>query len=111
MSPNHIPLVWLQGQPQTPPLSQKARIETGYLLRLLQSGIKLSLPQSRPMPSIGIRCHELRVRDENKNWRLFYRTDSDAIVVILWAEKKTAKTANDAIDLCRARLKLYDAEK
>ena len=110
MSPNHKPLVWLHEPPQTPPLSQKARIETGYLLRLLQTGINLAFPQSRPMPTIGSRCHELRVRDENNNWRLFYRIDSDAIVVILWAEKKTEKTPDEIIGLCRKRLKSYDAE-
>ena len=91
-------------------MSQKARIETGYLLRLLQSGMNLSLPQSRPMPSIGARCHELRIRDENKIWRLFYRIDADAIVVVLWMEKKTAKTPDEVIDLCQQRLKYYDAE-
>jgi phage-related protein len=110
MSPSHKPLVWLHEQPQTPPLSQKARIETGYLLRLLQSGMNLSLPQSRPMPSIGAHCHELRIRDENKIWRLFYRIDADAIVVILWTEKKTSKTPDEILELCRQRLKTYDAE-
>ena len=110
MSPNHEPLVWLHEQPQTPPLSQKARIETGYLLRLLQSGMHLSMPQSRPMPSLGARCHELRIRDENKIWRLFYRIDADAIVIVLWTEKKTVKTPEGIVELCRNRLKLYDAE-
>jgi len=62
------------------------------------------------MPSIGIHCHELRIRDENKTWRLFYRVDADAIVVILWTEKKTNKTPDEVLDLCRQRLKSYDAE-
>ncbi len=79
-------------------------------MRLLRSGMNLSLPQSRPMPSIGVHCHELRIHDENKIWRLFYRIDSDAIIVILWTEKKTAKTPDEVIDLCRQRLKSYDAE-
>ena len=70
----------------------------------------MSLPQSRPMPSIGIHCHELRINDENKTWRLFYRIDADAIVVILWMEKKNNKTPDEVIDLCRKRLKSYDAE-
>ena len=87
MSTKHKPLVWLHALPKTPPLSQKARIEAGYLLRLLQLGVNLSLPQSRPMPSIGVHCHELRIQDENKIWRLFYRVD--AIIVVLWLEKKT----------------------
>ena len=62
------------------------------------------------MPSIGAHCHELRIRDENKIWRLFYRIDADAIVVILWTEKKTNKTSDEILDLCRQRLKSYDAE-
>ena len=77
---------------------------------MLQLGMNLSLPQSRPMPSIGIHCHELRIQDENKIWRLFYRVDADAIVVILWTEKKTNKTPDEVIGLCRKRLKFYDKE-
>ena len=72
--------------------------------------MNLSLPQSRPTPSIGPHCHELRIHDENKIWRLFYRIDANAIVVILWTEKKTAKTPDEVIELCRQRLKSYDAE-
>ncbi|WP_199330509.1 hypothetical protein [Microcoleus sp. FACHB-68] len=55
------PLVWLHGEVKTPPFSQEARIETGVLLRRLQQGENLGLPHSRPMPSIGAHCHELRV--------------------------------------------------
>ena len=62
------------------------------------------------MPSTGVHCHELRIRDENKIWRLFHRIDTDAIVVILWREKKTNKTPDEVLDLCRQRLKSYDAE-
>ena len=60
------PLVWLRGEVKTPPLSAAARLEAGTLLRRLQAGDKLSTPHSRPMPSIGPRCHELRVVDEGK---------------------------------------------
>ena len=109
MSTKHKPLVWLHALPKTPPLSQKARIEARYLLRLLQLGVNLSLPQSRPMPSIGVLCHELRIQDENKIWRLFYRVD--AIIVVLWLEKKTNKTPDEVINLCRKRLKFYDMER
>lgn len=65
------PLVWLHGELKTPPFSAMARIEAGYLLRLLQKGEKLSLPHSRPMPGIGARCHELRIVDETKTGELF----------------------------------------
>ena len=57
------PLVWLHGEVKTPPLSTEARLEMGFLLRSLQKGHTIEMPRSRPMPSIGIRCHELRVDD------------------------------------------------
>jgi len=80
MAPGEKPLVWLHGQIKTPPFSQEARIEAGYLLGRLQQGENLRLPQSRPMPSIGRRCHELRVPDKGRDWRIVYRIDADAIV-------------------------------
>jgi phage-related protein len=81
------PLVWLSSEIKTPPLSTNTRIEAGYLLRLLQRGEKLSMPQSRPMPVVGIRCHELRIQDVNSIWRIIYRTDIDAIVILEIFEK------------------------
>ena len=69
----------------------EARIEAGTLLRLLQGGASIGLPHSRPMPSIGRRCHELRIPDEDVTWRIIYRTDSDAIVIAEVFAKKTGK--------------------
>jgi phage-related protein len=68
------PLVWLRGEIKTPPFSKTARVEAGLLLRQLQLGETLSLPQSRPMPAIGARCHELRIMDAGHSWRIVYRT-------------------------------------
>jgi hypothetical protein len=45
MSINDKPLLWLSGEIKTPPFSQNARIEAGFLLRKLQKGKMLSLPQ------------------------------------------------------------------
>ena len=108
MSPNDKPLVWLHGEIQTPPFSKQARIEVGFLLRLLQKGELLSLPHSRPMPSVGNRCHELRVNDRGETWRLIYRIDRDAIVILEVFPKKTGKTPKQVIDACRQRLQRYD---
>jgi hypothetical protein len=58
------PLVWLEGEIKTPPFSQAARLEAGYLLRRLQRGETLAMPHSRPLPAVGPRCHELRINDE-----------------------------------------------
>ena len=94
MSPNDKPLVWLHGEVRTPPFSKQARIEAGFLLRLLQKGERLSLPHSRPMPSIGSHCHELRINDRNETWRIVYRIDYDAIVVLEVFPKKTTRLQN-----------------
>jgi phage-related protein len=102
------PLVWLYGEIKTPPFSKEARVEAGVLLRRLQDGELLSMPQSRPMPSIGSRCHELRVVDKDHNWRIFYRIDVDAIVIAAVFEKKTARTPATVIDRCQKRLQGYN---
>ena len=102
------PLAWLHGQVKTPPLSREARIETGFLLRRLQHGERLRMPQSRPMPSIGPRCHELRINDADTTWRLIYRIDPDAIVIAEVFAKKTEKTPKEVIQACKKRLKEYD---
>lgn len=109
MSPRDKPLVWLHGELKTPPFSAMARIEAGYLLRLLQKGEKLSLPHSRPMQSIGARCHELRIIDSDKNWRVVYRIDTDAIVILEVFQKKTQATPKYVIDNCKRRIKQYDS--
>jgi phage-related protein len=102
------PLAWLHGEVKTPPLSKEARIETGFLLRQLQRGERLRMPQSRPMPSIGSRCHELRINDEGTTWRVIYRIDPDAIVIVEVFAKKTEKTPMNVIEACKKRLKEYD---
>ncbi|HKN12118.1 MAG TPA: type II toxin-antitoxin system RelE/ParE family toxin [Candidatus Binatus sp.] len=102
------PLVWLHGEIKTPPFSKEGRIETGILLRRLQRGENLSLPHSRPMVAMGARCHELRVVDRDETWRIIYRTDPDAIVVVEVFSKKTRRTPPAVIDRCRSRLLRYD---
>jgi phage-related protein len=102
------PLVWLHGEIKTPPLSKEGRFEAGILLRRLQQGENLSLPHSRPMVVIGTRCHELRVVDRDGTWRIVYRTDPDAIVIVDVFSKKTRQTPREVIDRCRSRLRRYD---
>jgi phage-related protein len=61
------------------------------------------------MPSIGPRCHELRINDERKTWRIVYRLDDDAIVILDVFDKKTQKTLREVIDNCKRRMRLYDS--
>lgn len=102
------PLVWLEGEVRTPPFSQAARLEAGFLLRQLQLGEKLGLPHSRPMPSIGRRCHELRIVDSDATWRIIYRIDQDAIVIVDVFSKKTQKIPKTIIESSKNRLRAYD---
>jgi phage-related protein len=102
------PLVWLKGEIKTPPFSKEARVEAGFLLRELQDRESLGMPHSRPMPSIGPRCHELRIRDENRIWRVVYRIDPDAIVIAGVFAKTTPKTTKHDIEDCQRRLRAYD---
>jgi phage-related protein len=101
------PLVWLAGVVRTPPFSAEARREAGFLLRLLQRGRRLSLPESRPMPSIGPGCHELRINDRNGSWRIIHLIARDAVVILGVFEKRTAKTPRRVIEACRNRLRRY----
>jgi len=102
------PLVWLGGEVKTPPFSAAARLEAGVLLRKLQQGELLSLPHSRPMPVVGPRCHELRINDATKSWRIMYRIDVDAIVIADVFEKRTPTMPAQTISLCQKRLRQYD---
>jgi len=67
------------------------------------------MPHSRPMPTIGPRCHELPIQDENRIWRVVYRLDPDAIVVVAVFPKTTCSTSKHDIGGCKARLRSYDA--
>ena len=66
------------------------------------------MPQSRPIPTIGPRCHELRINDVGGTWRIIYRVDPDAVVIAEVFSKKTAATPPWVIETSRRRLREYD---
>lgn len=108
MSLDDKPLVWLHGKIKTPPFSTPARQEAGYLLRRLQRNEFLGMPHSRPLPSIGVRCHELRINDAGISWRIVCRADPDAVVILEVFNKKTQKTPKAVIEVCKRRLREYE---
>lgn len=65
----------------------------------------LELPYSRPMPGIGNCCYELRIRDVDKNWRIIYRIDEDAILIVEVFKKTTRATPKPVIELVRSASK------
>ena len=91
-----------------PTMSDAAKEEVALLVEQLERGEVPTFPQSRPMPSIGARCHELRVREADGNWRIFYRVDSDRVVAVHVLWKTTQKTPQSSIDLSKKRLTQYD---
>lgn len=96
---------------KTPPFSDAAREETGSLLRQVQYGNALSLPDSEPMPEIGPRCHEVRIPDRDHSWRVIYRIDPEHVLVVAVFAKSTQQTPEFIKAACRARLRRYDQEK
>jgi len=66
------------------------------------------MPDSRPMAAIGRHCHELRIPEGDVTWRIFYRIDEDAIVILDVLKKKTRATPKTVIATCKRRLSEYD---
>jgi len=104
---NSRTLIILKGEIASPPFSTEAKLEADTLLRRLLRGESIGLPSSRPMSCIGRRCHELRIQDENKTWRILYRLEHDAVVVLHIFDKKTQQTPKHVIDTCKTRLASY----
>lgn len=97
-------LVWLSDGIAVPPLSREAGAGAGARPTRLTMGERLVMPVSRPMPAIGIACHELRIRDERTSWRIVYHlTDREVVILDLFA-KKTRATPGPVMRRCRSRL-------
>jgi phage-related protein len=62
------------------------------------------------MPAIGPRCHELRVNDGERSWRVIYRTDRDAVLVPALFSKKSNKAPRRVIEHSKKLLRLYDGD-
>ncbi len=102
----------MAGELKTPPMSSEARVEAGLLLRRVQRGELLSMPESRPMPSIGPRCHELRIDDvvQKKEWRVIYYLGNLAIAILDVFAKDSRQTPDQVISNCRRRLAAFKAK-
>jgi phage-related protein len=77
---------------------------------MIQMGETLAMPESRPMPVVGARCHELRISDGDMQWRIVYRLDRDAVVIGEVFAKKTRRTPQRIIDDCSRRFFQYDRD-
>lgn len=79
---------------------------------LLEAGEVLSMPLSRPMPSVWPRCFELRFSDRQGKYRIFYFiVVKGTIYVPHCFQKKSQKTPQTAIELVQRRIKEFLNEK
>jgi phage-related protein len=76
------------------------------LLRILQDGGQLGMPQSKPMKQLGSSAFELRVRDKSGIYRVFYILfDKQKILIPHAFTKKTQKTPEQEIETAQRRLR------
>jgi phage-related protein len=47
----------------------------------------------------------------DKNWRIIYRIDEDAILIIEVFNKVTRETPKSVIEVCKKRLSKYDTDQ
>jgi phage-related protein len=72
----------------------------------LEEGHTLSMPLSRPMPSIGKGIHELRFKDRSGIYRVIYFLAGAGLIHLLHAfTKKTQQTPAQNIDVAKRRLR------
>jgi phage-related protein len=88
-------------------LPQEVKEDLADALARLEAGVTLSMPLSRPMPSIGPRVHELRFRDRSGIYRViyFFATASGIIHLLCAFKKTTQKTEQRHIELAKKRLR------
>jgi phage-related protein len=80
------------------------RKDLGKAIFDLQRGEILSMPLSRPMPSVGPGVEELRIRDRSGIYRAFYYAKLARGLLILHAfVKKSSATARRDLDLGKRR--------
>lgn len=81
-----------------------ARRRSGFQLHLVQSG--RDPDDWKPMGTVGSGCREIRVRDSQGAFRVFYVAVMDDVVYVLHCfRKKTQRTAKLDLDIGRKRFK------
>ena len=87
-------------------LPEEIRGDLADALAMLDVGLALSMPLSRPMPGIGQGVHELRLKDRSGAYRVVYALVQRDAVHVLHAFKKTTRgTSARNLELARKRLR------
>jgi phage-related protein len=95
-----------QCQKEIADFPEEIREDLADLVARLDVGMMLSMPISRPMPSIGKGVHELRLKDRRGIYRVIYVLLGPADIWLLHGfKKKTQSTPKQNIELAQRRLK------
>jgi phage-related protein len=85
---------------------EELRGELADAVARLERGHMLSMPLSRPMPSIGNGVHELRFRDRTGIYRCIYLLAGAGRIWLVHAfQKKTKKTPTENIRIAQQRIR------
>ena len=76
-------------------LPEETRFEVLTLLRRLEQGEVLAMPQSRSLAGMAPGLFELRVRDVQGQVRVFYYTKIKHVLFLIHALRKKSKTITD----------------
>ncbi len=87
-------------------LPDEIRADLADALARLEVGLMLSMPLSRPMPTVGRGVHEIRLKDRSGAYRVVYALVREGDVVVLHAFKKTTRgKARRNLRMARQRLR------
>jgi phage-related protein len=82
------------------------RRDVGEAIFALQQGVNLGAPRAKPMRTVAAGVEELRIKDEDGQYRVFYLAKFATGVLVFHAFiKKTRTTPQHEIELARKRLK------
>ena len=75
-------------------LSADIRTQFADAVELLSDGQPISMPHSRPLPNIRRGLHELRLKDRNGIYRVFYYIKINEAIYMLHGFKKKTQAAS-----------------
>lgn len=84
-------------------LPEEVRGDLADAIARLERGLILSMPFSRPMPSIGPGAHELRLTHGSGTYRVFYALRSGTIYLLGAFKKKAQETPQRVPERIRDR--------
>jgi phage-related protein len=87
-------------------LPNEVRADLADALARVDAGLMLSMPLSRPLPTVGRGVHEIRLKDRSGQYRVIHALVWRGVVHVLHAFKKTTQaTSHRDIEIARKRLK------